>query len=465
MFNKEVYQGRRQRLHGLMKSGIGLFLGNIDSPMNYGGNTYPFRQDSSFLYFFGLDHPGYAAICDFDEGKDIIFGDDIDIEDIIWMGPQPEISELAAKVGIEETTPFKNLFNFISSAISKGRKIHFLPPYRPENKLMLEELTGIKAAETKAKASLEFVKAVVSLRNIKDQFEIAHIEEIMDVAYEMHTTSMKMAHGGVWEREIAGAVEAVALKHGGRVSFPVILSKRGETLHNHCHGNLLKDGDLLLTDAGFESSWHYATDHTRTFPVGGKFSQKQREIYEVVLAANDAVHANVKPGIFYKEMHTLACTTIFEGLKKIGLTKGDTQEAVAAGAHTLFMPHGLGHMMGIDVHDMEDLGENIVGYEENQKRSDQFGTAYLRLARELKPGYVFTNEPGIYFIPALIDKWINEKTNHQFINFDLVNKYRDFGGIRLEDDILITAEGGRNLGKKRIPIYPEEVEAMILSGK
>ena len=465
MFNKEVYLNRRAALHNSMQSGVVLILGNQDTPMNYPGNIYEFRQDSNFLYFFGLDHPGYAAIMDLDENKDYIFGDDIDIDDIIWMGPQPALEDKAAEVGVDLVRPYKNIFDYIQSAQKLGRKIHFLPPYRAENKIFLEELTGIKANDTKAAASVELIKAIVAIRNIKGEEEIAHIEGIMDVAYEMHTTSMKMAHEGVYEREIAGTIEGITLKYGGRISFPVILSRRGETLHNHNHSNLLKTGDLLLTDAGFESTMHYATDNTRTFPVGGKFSQKQREIYEIVLAANNAVHAAVKPGVKYLDMHMLACTTIFDGLKNLGLVQGNTEEAVAQGAHTLFMPHGLGHMMGVDVHDMEDLGEDFVGYDEGQERSSQFGTAYLRLAREMKPGFVFTNEPGIYFIPALMDKWIKEGINTQYINFDKVNQYRDFGGIRLEDDILITQNSSRNLGKRRIPITPEEVEEMVRSGR
>lgn len=461
MFNKEVYIQRRLKLRNSLKNGILLFLGNVDSAMNYPGNTYPFRQDSSFLYFFGLDHPSYAGVLDLDEGKDILFGDDVDMDDIIWMGPQPAFADQAAQVGISDTQAFGKLHAFIADALAKGRKIHFLPPYRPENKLLIESLTGFKAADTKAFASIDLIKAVVTLRNIKGPEEIAHIEEIMDVAYDIHTTAMRMAVEGVYEREIAGAMEAVALKAGGRVSFPIILSKRGETLHNHDHSNLLKKGDLLLSDAGFESAMHYATDHTRTFPVGGVFSQKQREIYEVVLAANNAVHANVKPGIAYKEMHYLAARTITNGLKEIGLMKGDTEAAVQAGAHALFMPHGLGHMMGLDVHDMEDLGENYVGYGDEAVRSTQFGTAYLRLARELKPGFVFTNEPGIYFIPALIDQWKAQKINHDFINFEKLESYRNFGGIRLEDDILVTKDGCKNMGKRRIPITPEELAAVI----
>ncbi len=463
MFSKDIYQKRRNALKASVKQGIALFLGNVDSPMNYPGNIYPFRQDSSFLYFFGLDHPGFAAIIDFDENKEIIFGNDVEIDDIIWMGPQPSVKDMAAEFGVETVMPFSKLADYISTAKNRARKIHFLPSYRAESKLTLEALLDIKAADLKAYASVELIKAVVNLRNIKSAEEIVHIEDIMDVAYEMHTTSMRMAHEGVWEREIAGTIEGIALKHGGVVSFPVILSKRGETLHNHSHGNLLRNGDLLLTDAGFESPWHYATDHTRTFPVGGKFSTRQREIYEIVLAANNAVHRNVKPGIFYKEMHYLAATTIFDGLKSLGLVKGDTTQAVADGAHTLFFPHGLGHMMGMDVHDMEDLGENFVGYGDELERSTQFGTAYLRLARKLQPGFVLTNEPGIYFIPALIDKWKAEGINSQYINFDKVDSYRDFGGIRLEDDILITETSGRNLGRRRIPIEVDEVEAMINS--
>ena len=462
MFKKEVYINRRKQLHDSMDKGLVLILGNSDTPMNYPGNIFEFRQDSTFLYFFGLDHPGYAAVMDLETGEDVIFGDDIDISDIIWMGPQPALADKASQVGISKTMPFAKLYDVMKEAVAKGRKVHFTPPYRTGNMLVMEELLGIKAKDLKAAASMELIKAIIPIRNVKDEFEIAHIESIMDVAYEMHTTAMKLAREGVYERQIAGAIEGIAMQHGGRVSFPVILSKRGETLHNHDHSNLLSNGDLLLVDAGFESTMHYATDNTRTFPVGGTFSQKQREVYEIVLAANNAVHAEVKAGVEYREMHFLAARTIAQGMKDLGLMKGDIDAAVKAGAHTLFMPHGLGHMMGLDVHDMEDYGETYVGYSDDQERSTEFGTAYLRLAREMKPGYVFTNEPGIYFIPALIDKWQNEKINNDFINFEKVNQYRDFGGIRLEDDILITADGGsRNLGKRRIPITPEELAEFV----
>lgn len=463
MFDAIVYQDRRNKLRSMLKSGLIIFLGNNESPMNYPSNTYRFRQDSTFLYFFGLSMPGLAGVIDIDNGKDVIFGNDVDIDDIIWMGPQPSMKELVQKVAVIETYPMAMLADVISDTIKRKRAIHFLPPYRAENKLTLEKLLVIPAASLKDKASVELIKAVVAIRSIKDNFEIAHLDEIMSVGYQMHTTAMKMAQPGVYEREIAGFIEGMALSHGGTVSFPVILSKRGETLHNHNHSNKLAAGDLMICDAGFESEMGYATDHTRVAPVGGKFSQKQKEIYQIVLDTNNAAINAIKPGIQYREVHLLAATVVTEGLKSLGLMKGDTKEAVAAGAHAMFFPHGLGHMMGIDVHDMEDFGENYVGYDDKIKRSEQFGTAYLRLARKLQPGFVLTVEPGIYFIPALIDKWNQERINSNFINFEKVNKYRDFGGIRLEDDILVTETGNRNLGKKRIPITIEEVEKTVQS--
>jgi Xaa-Pro aminopeptidase len=463
MFDAIVYQDRRNKLRSMLKSGLIIFLGNNESPMNYPSNTYRFRQDSTFLYFFGLSMPGLAGVIDIDNGKDVIFGNDVDIDDIIWMGPQPSMKELVQKVAVIETYPMAMLADVISDTIKRKRAIHFLPPYRAENKLTLEKLLVIPAASLKDKASVELIKAVVAIRSIKDNFEIAHLDEIMSIGYQMHTTAMKMAQPGVYEREIAGFIEGLALSHGGTVSFPVILSKRGETLHNHNHSNKLAAGDLMICDAGFESEMGYATDHTRVAPVGGKFSQKQKEIYQIVLDTNNAAINAIKPGIQYRDVHLLAASVVVEGLKSIGLMKGDTKEAVAAGAHAMFFPHGLGHMMGIDVHDMEDFGENYVGYDDKIKRSEQFGTAYLRLARKLQPGFVLTVEPGIYFIPALIDKWNQERINSNFINFEKVNKYRDFGGIRLEDDILVTETGNRNLGKKRIPITIEEVEKTVQS--
>ena len=461
MFNSTLYQERRNKLRSLIKSGLVILQGNVDTPMNYPANTYHFRQDSTFLYFFGLPMPGFVGLIDLDNNVDSLFGNDFDIDDIIWMGPQPSIKELAKKVNVKNTFPLSKLHDTINEALKKKRKIHFLPPYRAENKLSLENLLKIPASALKEKASAELIKAVVTLRSVKDKFEIAHLDQIMEVGYKMHTTAMKMAKGGMYEREIAGLIEGIALSHGGAVSFPVILSKHGETLHNHYHGNKLSKGDLMICDAGFESEMGYATDHTRTIPVGGKFSQKQKEIYQIVLDTNNIATKAIKPGVMYKDVHRMAATIVTEGLKNLGLMKGDVNEAVEAGAHAMFFPHGLGHMMGLDVHDMEDLGENNVGYDSKIKRSEQFGTAYLRMARKLEPGFVITVEPGIYFIPALIDKWKKEKINTPFINFKEVDKYRDFGGIRLEDDVLVTETGNRLLGKKRIPISVKDVEKTV----
>lgn len=461
MFKSTVYQDRRNKLRSLLKSGLVIFHGNNESPMNYPGNTYRFRQDSSFLYFFGLSMPGLAGVIDIDTGKDILFGNDIDIDDIIWMGPQPSIKELAQKIDVKETYPMDKLTDVVSDALKRKRIVHFLPPYRAENKLILERMLNIPASSLKDKASTDLIKAVVTLRSIKDEHEIAHLDQIMSTGYQMHTTAMKMAQPGIYEREIAGFIEGIALSHGGAVSFPVILSKHGETLHNHYHGNKLSAGDLMICDAGFESEMGYATDHTRTFPVGGKFSKQQKDIYQIVLDANNTATEAIKPGVLYRDVHMIAATVIAEGLKSLGLMKGDTKEAVEAGAHAMFFPHGLGHMMGLDVHDMEDVGENFVGYDKSIQRSEQFGTAYVRLARKLQPGFVLTVEPGIYFIPALIDKWNEERLHSQFINFDKVNEFRNFGGIRLEDDILVTETGHRLLGKNRIPITINEVEKTI----
>ncbi|MFW6309648.1 MAG: aminopeptidase P family protein [Prolixibacteraceae bacterium] len=460
MFKKNTYVNRRKKLKEKSLKGVALFLGNIDSPMNYAGNIFPFRQDSSFLYFFGLDFPGLAGIIDFDDGEEYLFGDDVDIDDIIWMGPQVPLKENAEKAGVQNTAPFKKLFDFITNVMKKGRKIHFLPPYRGENKILLERLFGISTNRIHDFVSLELIKAVVDLRSVKEPEEIKEIEKACAAGYEMHVTAMKMAQPGVWEQKIAGTIEGIANSNGGMISFPVILTQNGETLHNHDHSQLLQDGRLMLTDAGAETEMHYASDFTRTVPVGGKFTQKQREIYDIVLAANNKATDLTKPGATYLSVHLAAAEIIASGLKELGLMKGDVKEAVQSGAHALFFPHGLGHMMGLDVHDMEDLGQIYVGYDDEIRPVNQFGTANLRLGRRLQPGFVITNEPGIYFIPALIDKWQAENTNTEFINFDKVNEYRNFGGIRLEDDILVTENGGRIIGK-RVPINPDEVEQIM----
>lgn len=459
MFDKQVYSERRNRLREKMGSGIILIPGNLESPMNYPENAYHFRQDSTFLYLFGLDIPDLFGVIDANSGDDTIFGNDNSIEDIIWSGIKPSIKDLAASVGVTKSLPMKELFKRVDQSVSPGSRVHFIAPYRADIMLLLEELTGIQASALASKGSLELIHALVDMRSVKDEAEIAEIEIACETGYKMHVAAMKMAKPGIMEQEIAGTIEGIALAYGGGTSFPTILTQNGQTLHNHNHSFQLEKGRLLLVDAGAESNGHYASDFTRTIPVGGKFSQKQLDIYNIVLKANNTATSLIKPGETYLSIHLKVAEVIVSGLKDLGLMKGDVKDAVANGAHALFLPHGLGHMMGLDVHDMENYGQIYVGYDKEIRPVDQFGTAYLRLGRRLQKGFVLTNEPGIYFIPALIEKWYNEKINHAFINFDQAKKYLDFGGIRLEDDILVTATGSRILGN-RIPINPEEVEAL-----
>ena len=458
MFPKEVYWQRRKHLREMVGEGLILIAGNEESAMNYRANTYHFRQDSSFLYFFGINKPGFYGICDTESGLDTLYGNDFDMDDIIWMGEQPLVKELASMGGVEASASLSDLESVLRSAISAGRRIHILPPYRGDQQIALSKLTGQGIEAVEKLVSEELIRAVVDLRAVKDAYEIAEIESSVEVAGLMHTTAMKMAYPGNFERELAGAIEGIALSHGGPVSFPVILSMDGQTLHNHYHGNELQEGRMVVCDAGAESAMGYASDITRTFPVGGKFSQQQKDIYNIVLKANVETIKTSLPGKAYREVHLQAARIIAGGLKDLGIMKGDVDEAVAAGAHALFFPHGLGHMLGLDVHDMEGLGENNVGYSESIKRSDQFGLAYLRMGRELAPGYVMTNEPGCYFIPALIEQWKSEKKFQQFINYAEVNAFFGFGGVRIEDDVLITDTGSRVLGTP-IPKTVEEVEA------
>ncbi|MCJ7449308.1 MAG: aminopeptidase P family protein [Bacteroidales bacterium] len=459
MFKAEVYTKRRTRLHGIMKTGLALFPGNSEAPMNYPANTYHFRQDSDFLYFFGLDLPGFAGLMDFDSGKDWIFGNDADMDDIIWMGPQPSVRELAAKCGITNTAPISKLEEKVKDAISKRRKVHFLPPYRGENKMILGSLLNENPCKIKTLASVNLIKAVISMRSIKEKVEIEEIEKAVDIAYDMHVTAMKMCRQGTSEQDIFGAIEGIALAKGGGTAFPIILSVNGQTLHNHAHGNILKKGRMMVTDAGAETNLHYSSDITRTTPVGGKFNQKQKEIYEIVLKANTEAIKSTGPGKSNRDIHLMACRIIAAGMKDIGMMKGDVEEAVVKGAHALFMPHGLGHMMGLDVHDMEALGENYIGYSDDVERSDQFGLAFLRFALPYKPGHVFTIEPGCYFIPELINQWKSEGKFKEFINYSMIDKYMSIGGIRIEDNVLITEKGHKVLGKP-IPKTVKEVEAV-----
>ena len=458
MFESKIYQNRRQALRKLMGHGIVLLLGNNNVPFNYTDNEYLFRQDSTFLYFFGHSHAGYAAIIDIDADEDYFFGNDVDMDDIIWMGVQPSIKDLAAQVGVEKSYPLGQLNAFVAKAIAQHRQIHILPPYRHDHMIMLEDLLGIRASQVKNYASMELIKAVVTLRSVKEACEIAEIDKACNAGYEMHTTAMRLCKPGASEHFIAGSLEGIAATYGKCVSFATILTQHGETLHNHIHNGILEEGRLMLTDAGCELDNGYCSDNTRTVPVGGKFTDRQRDVYNIVLACHDKALEITKPGVTYKHVHLEVCKVLAQGLKDLGLMKGNVEDAVAAGAHAMFLPHGLGHMMGLDVHDMENLGQSNVGYDDETHESDQFGLASLRMGRRLQEGFVITDEPGCYFIPDLIDKWRNEKINTEFFNFDKIETYKDFGGIRLEDDILITPEGSRFLGEKRIPITVEEVE-------
>ena len=459
MFKSEVYIKRREELHKKMKMGFALFPGNSEASMNYPSNTYHFRQDSDFLYYFGLDLPGFAGLMDFNSGKDWIFGNDVDLDDIIWMGPQPSVKELAEKCGVTNTAPFSKLEEIIRNALAKKIKVHFLPPYRGENKMVLGSLLKENPCQMRTMASSDLIRAVISMRSIKEKTEIDEIEKAVDIAYEMHVTAMKMCKPGVKEQEIFGTIEGIALAKGGGTSFPIILSMNGQTLHNHEHGNILKKGRMMVTDAGAESDMHYASDITRTTPVGGKFSDLQKDIYEIVLKANTEAIKAAGPDRSNKDLHWMACRIIASGMKELGLMHGDVEEAVAAGAHALFMPHGLGHMLGLDVHDMESLGEDNIGYNDEVKRSDQFGLAFLRFALPFKPGHVFTVEPGCYFIPELISKWKAEGKFSDFINYGKIDKYMSIGGIRIEDNVVITEKGHKVLGKP-IPKTITEIETI-----
>ncbi len=460
MFQPQTYIERRKTLKEQFNSGILLFLGNNEAANNYSANTYAFRQDSTFLYYFGIDLPGLATLIDVDSNTSILYGHEFTVDDIVWMGQQPGLNELAEKSGIDRTEDFDNLENVLTDAVKKGRKVHFLPQYRDDQFLFLSKLLGIQPTRVNDYVSSDFIKAVISQRSVKSEEEIVEIDKAVDIAHRMHTAAMKMIKPGLTEKKIAGMIEGIAFSLGAGLSFRPIVSVNGQILHNPYHGNKIEDGSLLVNDSGAETDMHYASDITRTIPASGKFTSKQREIYEIVLNAETSAINAVKPGVMNKDLHLLAAKTIAEGLSNLGLMHGSVDEAVQQGAHALFFPHGLGHMMGLDVHDLEGLGEDYVGYNDEITRSEQFGLAYLRLAKSLEPGYVFTIEPGIYFIPALIDQWKSENKFSEFINYDRVEEYSSFGGIRIEDDILVTEDGYRILGKP-IPKTVDEVEAIV----
>ena len=462
MFDAKTYNNRRKQLIEKMDSGVLLMLGNEESPMNYTDNVYPFRQDSNFLYFFGVDRPGLVGLIDVDEGKSALFGADLSLDHIVWMGSQPTIAEEGAKCGVDATGSLGSMASFIEKARQQGRTIHFLPPYRAENKIKLSALLGKTLNEIENGTSVEFIKAVVNIASRKEDQEISEIEKAVNISRQMHVSTMMAAKAGMKEAELAGIAEGIAVSPGGHLAYPIILTINGQTLHNHYHGNTLENGQLVLGDFGAETAMHYAGDITRTYPVDKTFTNQQKEIYQIVLKALNESINSLKPGILYKDVHLNAANIIASGLKGLGLMKGDTAEAVEAGAHALFFPHGLGHMLGLDVHDMEDLGEDFVGYTDELKRSNQFGLRSLRLARALEPGFVLTVEPGCYFIPELIDRWQAEGKFTDFINYDKLEAYRNFSGIRIEDNVLITENGQRILGEP-IPKTIEEIE-QIRSG-
>lgn len=457
MFNKETYQKRRDTLKKKIKSGVILIPGNNHSPMNYDDNTYHFRQDSSFLYYFGIDEPGLFGIIDVDNNEDIIFGDDVAIEDIIWTGFLPKLKDKAAKVNITKTKPRAELTKTVHNYIRSGRHILYLPQYRAANLIKIQELTGINNNLINDFSSKTLIRVVIDQRSYKSEEEVREIEKALDISYEMNSTAMRLVKPDIYEYEVCGRVQGSVLAKNSHISFPIIFSIHGETLHNHTHNNLMKDGDIAILDSGAESPLHYASDITRTIPVNGKFSSEQKDIYNIVLQANlDAIEM-MKPGVLNKDCHLRSAKTIAENMKQLGLMKGNPDDAVKAGAHALFMPHGLGHMMGLDVHDMEGLSEDLVGYDETVQRSEQFGLNALRLGKKLEPGFVITVEPGIYFIPELIDRWKADNKFSEFVNYDKVNSLRDFGGMRIEDDVLITQTGHKVLGKP-IAKTVEEVE-------
>ena len=469
MFGKEVYIARRkallERLAG--QKGIALFVGNVDAPAQYKDNCYKWRQDSSWLYLFGIDEPRLAATIDLETGEETLYGDDFGIDDIIWMGPMPSVRELADSAGIARTAPYDAL-----GAALKGRQVHFLPASRYATRLTLGALLGLDPSEVTsagkagcARASAPLVRALVALRLVKEPAEIERLDAACDLGYEMHTAARRGIRPGVIEQQIVGDMESVALAKGWGVSFPTILTQHGEIFHCHSHAMPVVPGKLMVIDAGVEANDHYASDFTRTYPTSGRFTQKQRDIYQTVYECNELAFGMIRPGVAYRDVHLAVAAHMLDNLKQLGLVSGDVDGMVADGIAGLFMPHGLGHNMGLDVHDMEDLGENLVGYDDDQTRSPQLGLGSLRMARRLQPGHVITDEPGIYFIPALIEQWKREGTDRGRIDYTKLAGYYDFGGIRLEDDVLVTADGARRLGAQRLPIAPDDVEAAMEQDK
>lgn len=463
LFSKSTYVERRNELKKLVGSGLIVLFGNNDSPANYPSNTYKFRQDSSFLYYFGLHRNGLVGVIDVDNDREYLVGDEIDIEDIVWYGSVTSVAEMAEMTGVARTAAMRELPAIVESAKAQGEEVHFLPPYRFDNQIQIMDLLGIHPSQQKAAASLKLIAAVVKMRTTKTEEEIAELERAAEIGYEMHTTAMRLCRPGITEQYIGGMVDGIANAYGCMVSFQTIATQHGEVMHGNPSPAKLEAGRLMLVDAGAETNENYCSDNTRTTPVSGVFTQKQKDIYYIVVECHDHVLEVAKPGVKWWDVHFAVCRIITERLQQLGLMKGDVEESLKAGAHAMFLPHGLGHSMGMDVHDMEGLGQVYVGFDDEVRPSTQFGTNALRFGRRLQKGFVVTDEPGIYFIPALIDDWKKNGTNAQFLNFDKIDEYRDFGGIRIEDDVLITDEGCRFIGSKRIPYHVEDVEEFMRS--
>ncbi len=466
MFNIDTYVARRRALRELVGEGLIVLFGNNEAPYNYPANGYsPMRQDSSFLYFFAHHRDGLVGVIDCESGEDCLFGDDISVEDLVWTGPVESVADIARQSGTSKSCALSKLQDCISDAVKKGRTVHYLPPYRYDTQIFIMDLLGIHPSMQKAKASVKLIKAVVKLRSTKSAEEIALIDAACNVGYEMHTKAMSLCKPGITEKYIAGWVDGTAYSLSQGISFATICSQHGEIMHGSPSMNPLESGRLLLVDAGCELN-DYCSDNTRTMPVSGKFTSKQKDIYQIVVDCHDLALSVAKPGVKWMDVHFAVCRLMTERLKALGLKKGNVDDAVAAGAHAMFLPHGLGHKMGMDVHDMEGLGQIYVGFdEETRPNLEQFGTNCLRMGRKLEEGFVVTDEPGIYFIPALIDDWKTQGLHKDFICYDKVDEYRDFGGVRIEDDVLITADGCRFLGDKRIPYQVAEVEAFMEKNK
>lgn len=466
LFSKETYVARRRKLRELIGDGLILLFGNNDSPVNYPSNAYKFRQDSAFLYFFGQKRDGLVGVIDADSGHETLVGNEIDIDDIVWYGSVHSVKAMAEECGANASAPMAQLAAIVEQAVKAGRKVHFLPPYRHDTQIQIMDLLGIHPSKQREAASLPLIQAVIKLRSIKSEEEIEELERAAEIGYRMHTTAMRLCRPGVTEQYIGGVLDGIAASYGCQVSFQSIVSMHGEILHGYPSPRKLEDGRLLLVDAGAETNDNYCSDNTRTTPINGRFTERQKAVYDIVAQCHDLALKHARPGVRWWDVHMAVCALMTDRLKELGLMKGDTQEAVSAGAHALFLPHGLGHMMGMDVHDMEALDQIYVGFdEETRPNLEQFGTNCLRMGRRLQEGFVVTDEPGIYFIPDLIDDWRASGHCKDFLCFDKLDEYKDFGGIRLEDDILITADGCRFLGKDTIPIHPKDVEEFMAQAR